>query len=183
MTTKTICGPNCKCSKHTDTPRTDAEIFEIQDCNGQLRKIVTPMYARQLERELAEYITENIRLWKIADAQMELEAEVERLMSRINRINNDNFNLANALSKAEAESESRRVSLVAMIAANNKAEAEVEELTNINLALSKIIEGARNDIASTNAALDQMTHDAIATARDRDEWMTRALVAGSKEGK
>lgn len=43
-----------------------------------------------------------------------------------------------------------------------KAEAEVERLTN---------------------ALDQMTRDALATARDRDEWMTRALVAGSKEGK
>ena len=32
-------------------------------------------------------------------------AEVEKLMSRIDRINNDNFNLANALSKAEAEVE------------------------------------------------------------------------------
>jgi len=38
----------------TDTPRTDAEIFEIQDCNGQLRKVITIQYAKQLERELNE---------------------------------------------------------------------------------------------------------------------------------
>ena len=38
----------------TNTPRTDAEVFEIQDCNGQLRKVITTQFAKQLERELAE---------------------------------------------------------------------------------------------------------------------------------
>ena len=33
-------------------PRTDAEVFELQDCNGQLRKVITTQFAKQLEREL-----------------------------------------------------------------------------------------------------------------------------------
>lgn len=38
----------------TDTPRTDAEVFELQDCNGQLqtRKVITTQFARQLEQAL-----------------------------------------------------------------------------------------------------------------------------------
>ena len=46
----------------TDTPRTEAEIFEIQDCNGQLRKVITTQFAKQLERELAESKAEVERL-------------------------------------------------------------------------------------------------------------------------
>ena len=62
----------------TDTPRTDAEIWDVV-YHHKNEIVVDADFARELERELAEYITENIRLWKIADAQMELEAEVERL--------------------------------------------------------------------------------------------------------
>ena len=61
--------------KLSDTPRTDAEVFEIQDCNGQLRKVITTQFARKLERELNE-------LWSRFDKQMEAEAEVERLKKR-----------------------------------------------------------------------------------------------------
>lgn len=31
------------------------------------------------------------------------------------------------------------------------------------------------ELAATQAALEQMTRDAITTAKDRDEWMTRAI--------
>lgn len=31
------------------------------------------------------------------------------------------------------------------------------------------------DLQATKAALDQMTRDAMATARDRDEWMAKAM--------
>ena len=55
----------------TDTPRTDAEIFEIQDCNGQLRKVITIQYAKQLERELAVSL----------ENQVKTQAEAERLRS------------------------------------------------------------------------------------------------------
>jgi uncharacterized protein YjbJ (UPF0337 family) len=52
MTTRTICGPSCKCSKHTDTPRTDAaksywDGTERENC-------VSIAFARGLERELDE---------------------------------------------------------------------------------------------------------------------------------
>ena len=50
MTTKTMCGPNCKCSKHTDTPRTDALIME---CPGHLQEVSLANLAMDLERELA----------------------------------------------------------------------------------------------------------------------------------
>ena len=60
----------------------------------------------------------------------QLERELSASKVRLDRINNDNFNLANALSKAEAKSESRRVALVAIIKANNKLEAEVDMLKN-----------------------------------------------------
>ena len=63
----------------TDTPRTDAEIFEIQDCNGQLRKVITTQFAKELERELNE-------LWSRFDKQMEAEAEVERLKKALESI-------------------------------------------------------------------------------------------------
>jgi hypothetical protein len=39
------------------------------------------------------------------------------------------------------------------------------------------------ELKATEEALDQMARAADATARDRDEWMTRALVAQAKEAK
>ena len=41
----------------------------------------------------------------------------------------------------------------------------------------------QKNLSTTEAALEQMTRDAQNTARDRDEWMTRALVAQAKESK
>jgi hypothetical protein len=53
----------------TDTPRTDAEVFPIQDCNGQLRRVITTQFAKQLERELAISL----------ENQCKAQSEVERL--------------------------------------------------------------------------------------------------------
>lgn len=66
----------------------------------------------KLDKERRE-LSRELHLWEMGmyykpkmQAKIdELKAEVERLMSRIDRINNDNFNFANALSKAEAEVE------------------------------------------------------------------------------
>ena len=67
----------------TDTPRTDAEIFSIQDCNGQLLNIVTPMFAKKLERELKAsqeaYLQSVERDDYLTQALAEAEFEVERL--------------------------------------------------------------------------------------------------------
>lgn len=70
-------------SPETKTPRTEAEIFAIQDCNGQLRNIVTPMFAKQLERELNEAMAEVERLKEtltilrtIADANLNSSTNV-----------------------------------------------------------------------------------------------------------
>jgi DNA-binding transcriptional regulator GbsR (MarR family) len=81
----------------TDTPRTDAEVFELQDCNGQLRKVITTQFAKQLERELAASKVEVARLQKELDAtcnaeelrqeretRKRAEAEVDRLRGLLN---------------------------------------------------------------------------------------------------
>ena len=39
------------------------------------------------------------------------------------------------------------------------------------------------ELNATKNVLEQITRHADATARDRDEWMTRALVAQAKEAK
>jgi hypothetical protein len=62
-----MCGPKCKCSKHTDTPRTDSaksywDGTERENC-------VSIAFARGLERELSAS-----------------QAEVERLRANLNRI-------------------------------------------------------------------------------------------------
>jgi hypothetical protein len=57
----------------SDTPRTDAEVFELQDCTGQLRKVITTQFAKQLERELAISLAN----------QVKTQAEVERLRAAL----------------------------------------------------------------------------------------------------
>ena len=67
----------------TDTPRTDAEIFEIQDCNGQLRKVITIQFAKRLEQELnasqEAYLQSVERDDYLTQALAEAKADVERL--------------------------------------------------------------------------------------------------------
>ena len=64
----------------TDTPRTDAEVFPIQDCNGQLRYVITTQFAKQLERELNE---SNDNLMR---TQIEMQLEIDRGEAEIEHI-------------------------------------------------------------------------------------------------
>jgi chromosome segregation ATPase len=128
----------------TDTPRTDAIISEPCAPHQVIEKWDKIIQnSRQLERELNE-------LWSRFDKQMEAEAEVERLKEQyeaaaeavarmheaavgeirgpIISVIEDIKAVRERAEKAEAKSESRRVTLVSMIKANNKLEAEVAEL-------------------------------------------------------
>ena len=85
----------------TDTPRTDAEIFEIQDCNGQLRKVITIQYAKQLERQLAVSLENQVKTQAeaerlrdaIAAELKELRDEIEKLQFLIDKLRQRNREL------------------------------------------------------------------------------------------
>ena len=96
MTTRTICGPSCKCSKHTDTPRTDAVsdakgMFQCS-CGGDFKDL-----SRQLERELH-------------DAEIRIQAEVSRI-EMLNRELNASKSEVERLKKVLATSKRARASL------------------------------------------------------------------------
>lgn len=73
----------------SDTPRTDAEVFQIQDCNGQLRNVITTQFARQLERELSGVL----RLRPTRDDIRKLEGESEARRQSLAFMINDNRKL------------------------------------------------------------------------------------------
>ncbi len=106
----------------TDTPRTDAFCIELPatnfDCDCWSQVIAIASHARELERELAEYIDENIKLWAIADCQEELERElteaktkVEKLTGNLKKAENLIRKGYNGWQKAEAEVERLRAIL------------------------------------------------------------------------
>ena len=71
MTTRTICGPSCKCSKHTDTPRADAFGNNLVKCYCP-RCIVGVHDDIQLAAQYRAHAE-----WK--ERAEKAEAEVERL--------------------------------------------------------------------------------------------------------
>lgn len=83
---------------------------------------------------IAELFEQTKRLFR-TELCHEREAR-QKAEARIDRINNDNFNLANALSEAKAEVER----LEARIAAIEKAEADTKSLAEVEANLRRAIE-------------------------------------------
>lgn len=82
----------------TDTPRTDAEVFEIQDCNGQLRKVITTQFARQLERELAHSLENQVK----SQAEVEMFRKDNAALTYIGaNLESHNWNLKRELESTE----------------------------------------------------------------------------------
>jgi hypothetical protein len=85
----------------SNTPRTDAEVFPIQDCNGQLRYVITTQFAKQLERELSasqeaylksverdDYLTQELSDSNddLMRTQLEMQLEIDRGEAEIERL-------------------------------------------------------------------------------------------------
>jgi hypothetical protein len=86
---KSTNADNSSMTTITDTPRTDTEVFPIQDCNGQLRMVITTQFAKQLERELGAsqeaYLKSVERDDYLTRELAECQAEVESLRSQLKR--------------------------------------------------------------------------------------------------
>ena len=132
-----MCGPNCKCSKHTDTPRTDASKVDKVGMT-----FVWVEFAQQLERELAASQAEVTELaqrlrdesarWDNLDDKCEkLETEVERLKEQYESAAES---VARMHEAAVGEIRGPSISVLDDIKAvrerAEKAEAEVERLKN-----------------------------------------------------
>ena len=174
-----MCGPKCRCQKcyemhgsgpmvtnkmttPTDTPRTDA----CPHCGSPRISPLCAYFTCEADTTQRDE-DKRTHLCRERDKSQKLEAEVERLKSDKTHLITQCANLLEELSEIKE-------TYASIVQQPHFDEREVH---------CSCVPALRAEVERLTNALDQMTLDALATAKDRDEWMTRALVAGSKEGK
>jgi predicted nucleic acid-binding Zn-ribbon protein len=75
--------PNTTTPTTTDTPRTDADRTPIQDINGQLVYVNTPMLCKQLERELSQLKKQQLQLMNHLNDSLDEVAHLNRHLSGV----------------------------------------------------------------------------------------------------